>query len=570
MRALEHVMSGIKKRKETASASAATQLARGSNSEPGKGKHSDKWDRCVKDVKAKGSAANAYAVCTSSTEARKPMKLVGRIREATAPPAPNAAAGSAGQIEAPGRRFRVVLLREGMGNLVDCYYYTKDAIESCPPIFEGKKFFIDHADLEEEELRPERSITDVGGWFENLSTQVAEDGCTELAGDLVTLADSPKIDMNGVRALLMESIAYSQSHAGDLVGLSIAAGGDFDTISLEQFVRTENIPAGCQAKIAEATAKGISMIRPVRRMTSATSCDLVTEAGAGGRISQLLERNKMSKETKETKETKTKEDGAAPVAQDGAADGKGGGSKDHADADQDKELIKSMLSKYVGDGFTEEDHAMASEAYQAALEAHGGDEKEAMETAGRVMKMAKFGQAKQAKKAAADAQAGGGQAGSDGSDGSGGPAAESGSDAGQQNRGMVPGGNKPAGADAPKDQTTVESVKEANKKLEDQVVKLTGENVALKAKLEERELTDFIDGKLRESRLPNSATKKFREAIKGVKSQKEVSDKLAIFQEAYLQGSGEAGDGVGLFIQPEKAVAEAGEAKFSAADCLDT
>lgn len=33
---------------------------------PGQGKHSDKWDRCVQQLKDKGGVYNPYGVCTSS------------------------------------------------------------------------------------------------------------------------------------------------------------------------------------------------------------------------------------------------------------------------------------------------------------------------------------------------------------------------------------------------------------------------------------------------------------------------------------------------------------------------
>lgn len=35
---------------------------------PGEGKHSKKFDRCVRDVKRSGSAASAYAVCTKAVK----------------------------------------------------------------------------------------------------------------------------------------------------------------------------------------------------------------------------------------------------------------------------------------------------------------------------------------------------------------------------------------------------------------------------------------------------------------------------------------------------------------------
>jgi len=560
------------KKVETNSASANGAQTRAM--EPGKGHHSAKWDRCVNDVKKKGSSVDPYAVCTTSVgqakQARKSptsLKFLGRLRET--------ATTTTGGIPAqPGRRFRAVLLQEGLGNLTDCYYYTKEAIASCPELFEGKKFFIDHPDALEEKTRPERSVRDVAGWFENCSVEIEPDGRSQLVADLV-LSESPDVDPFRIR--MLESLEYTKNHPDqDFVALSINAGGDFDTMALEQFIKLNEVPESCLPKLQEAMDQAISMIRPVSVMTSATSCDLVTEAGAGGKIAQLLERErgtmatkvkeskekeKESKEKKEGKKESHKEDGAgAPPAKDGGADG------EHADADQDEELIQSMMKKYLGDGFTEDDHKLAHEAYQHAMEACEGDHDEAMKMAGYNLKMAKHIQAKQAKGNAqppnpegvkGDAPAPGQEAQPMEADDDGGGVA----------------GNKspksgPAAASMPADQQESEK-KEGHKesaKGSMDMVKLVAENARLRAELDEIKLGNHIDKTLMESGLPRAATKKFREScLKGIKTQKAFDETFATFREAWTAGAGE-GDGFGFVIGAEKSGGQsAGGLDFS--DC---
>lgn len=494
--------------------------------------------------------------------ASKPMRFLGRLREADAAPTPG---------QPSGRRFRVVLLSEGMGNFEDAYYYTRQAIESCPPIFEGKKLFIDHPSAFEEETLPERSVTDIGGYFENCGVGTGDGGEATLEADLVTV-ESPAIVP--IRALMLESLEFSKTHPDqDLVGLSINAGGQFDTMPIDQFMRTAQIPSGCMAKLQEAVAKGIQLIRPVSQMTAAKSCDLVTEAGAGGRISQLLERKREhmakekgkeadAKESKEKKEAGHKEDGAgAPPDKDGSADGQTG---DQPGADQDEELIKSMMKKYLGDGFTQEDMQMAREAVANAKEM-GMDEDEAMKCAGYNFKMAKHMQAKGGATpppptAKNDTPpAGGGAPAQESADGNGfsvhaksGPAAS-----------KVPSSEQKESKEG-EEAKNKESARSGASKRE---IELSAENARLKGELEEINLEKFIDQTLRESKLPMRATKSFRECLKGIKTQKEVTEKFTVFQEAWRARGGEADDMPGFYITPEKtgALKESGRLDFS--DC---
>lgn len=554
----------VDRKKETNSASGAPQLTRGKTSEPGAGKHSSKWDDCVKDVKKKGSADNAYAVCTTSVgqsakkeskkqkqskkEERKngPLNFTGRFKEVLA----------AQDGQTPGKRFRVTLLQEGLGNFHDAFYYTKSAIQSAAALYEGEKSYIDHPSESEEVDRPERSVKDILGYFENVSVQQTEGGASALMGDL-NILQAPSLDQ--YRSLMLESLDYSRKHPDqDLVGLSINASGDFDTVAIEQFLKSEDVPDACKPKLLEAVERGVTMVRPVREMKSAVSCDLVTTAGAGGKINQLLEgkQGKMKKENE--KESKKKEadmedgmedksGGAGPQmgdhaagSADGSSDPADGQSGDAPDAQGDADLIMKLLKNHLGDGFSDDDKQMMGEAYQNALEM-GMEGKEAEDCAGHNMKMAKHLQAKQAKMSQDGmAQEGGDKEGVDVK--------------------AKPVGD--AGSMPKKDQ--VESGKGGQMSL---VAKLTGQVAALTQKLEAIDLEKAIDKGLRESKLPMSATKKFREScLTGVKTIKDFNEKLAVFKEAFSLG-GEAQPG--FVYGAEKTSGDVSDTGFSAADCVE-
>lgn len=482
------------------------------------------------------------------------LRFMGRFRELSAQPDQNS-----GQV---GKRFRVTLLQEGLGNFSDAFYYTPEAIQSAAQLYEGKKAYIDHPSETEEIDRPERSVKDILGYFENVSASTDGTGRAALLGDLVVLPDT---SLDRFRALMAESISFSEKHpTEELVGLSINASGDFQTTPIDQFLKEFQVPESCKPKLLEAMQRGITVIRPVTEMKSAVSCDLVTTAGAGGEINQLLEgEKKMEKKEMEKKEAEKKEAdkkemekkeagegggldhpagqepgaGAQPAKDEPGANPEGG----HPDAAQDEELIQKMLSKYLGDGFSQEDKQMMSEMYQNAMEACGGDEKSAQDMAGHSMKMAKHMMSKQAG-APSEADAGGYGDG----------------------KGLKAKSPNPvSGSEAPKKDTHIESNRGHD------TVKLVAEVARLKQVVESYELKEAVETGLRESKLPMAATKKFRETcLKGVKTSKEFQEKLAVFKEAFSLG-GEA-DTSGFVFGAEKQGIAGGEGGFSAAECVET
>lgn len=513
-------------------------------------KHGPKFGEC-KHVSQK--QASAVKEASRAPHARGPSRVATRLRERgkfefTGRFKESIDGGASGK----GKRFRVTMLEEGLGNFGDAFYYTGDAIKSCPPIFEGKKFMLNHPSESEEEDRPERDVRDISGYFENCAAEESEDGRLALMADLVVAGDpsDPTDPFKRERVLMLESIEYAKKHAGqDLAALSINAGGDFDTMPIEQFMETGTIPDVCREKLLEAVKQGVTVVRPVRVMQAAVSCDLVTTAGAGGSINQLLEGGKMkpaakkpidAAATQETEESAQHEDeGAADAgaSDDVAADDEKGG--EHDDADQDEELIKSMLDKYVGDPqHSDDDKAMAKEAYQSAKEA-GLEGKEAEKAAGYAMKMAKQKQAKESK-AAMEAE-----------------------EKAQQEAGGLDVKAKPVGdaGSAAKDQKSKESAGGNT------VVKLTAEVARLSSELEAIRLEKHMDKALRESKLPMSATKKFRECVKNVRSVKDFDSKLGIFKEAYgLRGDAQSEGGFILSAEKQGG-SDGGEVGMDFSDC---
>lgn len=448
-------------------------------------------------------------------------------------------------------RFRAILIQEGLGNLKDGFYYTKEALKSAVPVFEGRKFYADHPSSFEEEVRPERSVRDVYGHFENIEYKEAADGTGQLHGDIVVLTDE---SADWVRARLVHAIDYAKKYPDkDFLGLSINASGDAKPIGIEEFLQSGDLAKSAVAKVQEAMAGGLTEVKVVKTIDQATSCDLVTEAGAKGKVLQMLEANRMEKKheaeekKKEAEEAQKEGEEAAPAA--------------HDDEQADKELILQMLKKHglIGDAeeaapadgeppvdaekkeepAAEEEQAEAKEAeegeeakmmkaamhYHQAYKAAGYEAAEAADRAVEAMKCAKH--AHEAMEAAEAA-------------------------------------HKEAKEDECKE---AEEKKEAHKE-SGEVIKLKGENAALKERLAKLEVEKYLDKKMQESRLPMSVTKRFRESIKsGFKSTKEVDEKFKSFMEGYQAFGGEAAS-LDEFVMTEKNTSAAGGG-ISLDDCVE-
>lgn len=187
-------------------------------------------------------------------------------------------------------RFKVALIREGLGNLSDTFYYTRQSLESLVPLMEGAKIFANHPRKSEEEDIPERDVRDIIGHYESVHIEEDDDGAAQLVADLCIMPDEP---YRWARALLTHAIEFAEKFPDkDFVGLSINAGGYGQPVLLSDFIKESNLPKSAIPKIQKAMDEGIESIKVVREFSEAISTDLVTRAGAGGKVLQMIEQEK--------------------------------------------------------------------------------------------------------------------------------------------------------------------------------------------------------------------------------------------------------------------------------------
>jgi len=187
------------------------------------------------------------------------------------------------------QKYKTVLLSEGLGNMVDRFYYTKQALESAVPIFEGAKIFSDHPSADEEMTRPERSVRDVLGHFETVHIERDNDGRSLLVADCVPVAGESFV---WAKDLMSHAVQYSKKFPDrDFIGLSINADGAAQESDIDLAIKSEATPESVKLKLSKAKEKGIKTIKIVSAISDATSCDLVTKAGAGGKVLTLIESN---------------------------------------------------------------------------------------------------------------------------------------------------------------------------------------------------------------------------------------------------------------------------------------
>lgn len=441
-------------------------------------------------------------------------------------------------------KFKVILLQEGLGNLKDAYFYTREALESSITVFEGKKIYADHPSAIEEQTRPERSVKDVLGHFESVHIEEGESGQAMLVADVCILPDEP---YRWARALMRHSVEYAKKYPDkDFVGLSINASGEAEALSMESIdsVLGKNIPSSAKVKLERAKADGVQTIKLVKAIKEAVSCDLVTEAGAGGKVLEMLEKEinmskKNDKKTTKVKESdeKAKEGAEKDPSQMAAEANEQGEEKpaDHSDVEQDKALIKKMIAEYLGqeDVDNEEMMQMCKEAYEAYMEM-GMEAEEAMKCAGNAMKLAKHMASKEK------------------------PVEEAAEE---------------KCADDKKEEAPVEEAKEEVEESKEKEVKESSSVIALKAEIaglresmKAIELEKHIEKTLRESGLPRAATSILRENIGTPKSVKEFDEKFKLFTESYKAAKGSVTDGLPFVVSSEKQGETKGSLSFS--DCV--
>lgn len=476
-------------------------------------------------------------------------------------------------------RFKVILIQEGLGNLGDCFYYTKECLRGATSVFEGVKCYADHPNQIESQVRPERSTRDIIGHFERVEYR-EENGRAMLMADLVLLEGA---QFEWAKSLLTNAIEYSKKYQdADFVGLSINAQGEASTAPILDFVDSNEIPESALTKLRKAMADGIDEIRPVAILKNAVSVDLVTEAGAGGRILTMMERNKapMKKKTKvtESEGEKKEGEGQTPPVAAGAPEKKpegDGGKDDHADAQQDEELFKKMIDQYLGPdhGFDQEETmSMAKHAYGASLDA-GKEGPEAYEAAGNHLKLAAAISKRQAQDAPAAAESEDESHESedempaeseDEAHESEDESEESEDEGHHESAGRTPAnpgkGNK--GDDSMKE------LKEAQK----HITALQGEVAGLKESNKKLTVERYLEAKIASSDRSPEFVKSFKEALGKPRSEAHIEEMWTAFTKAYDAGVSEGSieDSDMLITEKGAAVREsAGGRVLSFADCAE-
>jgi len=396
-------------------------------------------------------------------------------------------------------KFKVALIQEGLGNLRDGFYYSANAIESAITAFEGKKCYADHPSRSEDQDRPERSVRDIIGHFENVHVEENDDGSKALCADLVILPDAP---YEWARSLVRQAVDYSEKYADkDFVGLSINASGDAEALSVEDFMKEGNIPESCKPKIMKAIEEGLTQIRVVNTIRDAISTDLVTEAGAKGRVLEIMESEKKEKEmAKKDILPKEAEDEAMKMKQKHESENEDEAQDapeqngDHGDEEQDKKLILDMIKKHMGDDgkeMGEEEEEAAHKACEAYKEM-GYESEDAAKATAHAMKLAKHMAAKhEAEKCESEDEA------------------------------------KHESEDEAKHESEDEAKKEAAS------MKLEARIAMLESELKKRDMAVYLDKKLSESKLPRSVTDKIR--AKKIRSEKEADEAIKIYVEAFKE-----------------------------------
>jgi hypothetical protein len=183
-------------------------------------------------------------------------------------------------------RVPVVIISQGLGNLVDRNYYTEDAIKSGVAVYEGKKAYFDHPTPDQMEQQPGRSVLHTAGHYENCKAVVGPDGLWELRAEFV-----PEVSNQEAYGKIQHAIEYKKKYPDkNYIGISINGDGEGQELSYEEFLKKYKPLASEMEKISQVEGESINAIT---KLTDAVSADLVTEPGAKGRV--LLESAKKLK-----------------------------------------------------------------------------------------------------------------------------------------------------------------------------------------------------------------------------------------------------------------------------------
>lgn len=206
-----------------------------------------------KDYKP-GKSPTAMAKSAQESGRRESLHFEGRLRE--------------GGVNLEKGTARIIVLRAGPGNAADKHYYTPECLEEAVErkIFESAQCYIDHPTKLEDQIIPERMVEKLAGWL----SDVEMGKCENEQGVTVPCIEATFYLESG-NELVLNKLRAAQQYAASFdgapyLGFSINASG-----------------VGAPAEI-----DGQEYNR-VDRITEAISVDMVTRAGAGGKLLQLKE-----------------------------------------------------------------------------------------------------------------------------------------------------------------------------------------------------------------------------------------------------------------------------------------
>lgn len=181
---------------------------------------------------------------------------------------------------------RVIIIREGPGNLGDRHYYTASTLAASVKdgLWEGAQCFFDHPTLTEDRDIPERSVKNLAGWFSD--AKIVDYVDPEFGKcKAVEATFHPQSGEDRTVGLLRTCVEYAKAFPDkSYVGLSINACGD-----------------GQPAEI------GGEEWNRVDKITEVVSVDFVTRAGAGGKPITFRESVKAARTLKNLDPAKIKE-----------------------------------------------------------------------------------------------------------------------------------------------------------------------------------------------------------------------------------------------------------------------
>lgn len=265
------------------------------------------------------------------------------------------------------------------------------------------------------------------------------------------------------------------------------------------------------------------------------------------------------------------DDKAMPPKKDG--DGGADGAKaDHEDADQDKALFAKMIKQYLGkDDADETEVEMAKQAYQAHKEA-GMKHDEAMEGAGKHLKMAaEIGKKMhQAMMKASEKKEAEGESEAEKHEKHHEKAEHEGEAEHESEAEGEAEAEKHEKHEKHEKQMSPDQLKAGKKEKKHEsasVALLAGEVAKLRESVKHYEMKDYLDSKLRKSGESNQCTKLFREALGKPRSAQHIDETWNTFIKAYKAGAEEVGSDDALFTE-KNAYRNDSAGKKSLSDCI--